>query len=480
MSGFLLLLYQILGSLAFVLALPYLVIRSLRHPQEMRERLGWSAPAFRGGTRPLWLHAASLGELEAIRGLLQDPHHSLHAPVLLTVLSVSARRKAVKLADELKDRFIEPEGADAAGAADPAKQEILSVMFAPVDLWFAVLPFLCRARPRGLLLVETELWPFTLSACRGRRIPTALISGRLSPRKWGTTRRLRPLLSPLLRCFDGVAAQTEADGERFRALGARRIRVTGNLKYYLASGRTERRVEATDVTTGGPSGGKERTNGFLFVAGSIRLGEEGVIRVAEVADLFFILAPRHLREREHWLRACQDAGCAVVARSTVSLEVPSVDALRDDSVRARFRRTLQSWWPEQTGAGRPVLLLDVHGELGAWFAAGDAAFVGGTLVPVGGHNLFEPAREGVPLAFGPHTSGVLELAEPLLRHGGGFLVRDADELCSWIARMAGDAGARARAGSSALAAAREVGGSVDRTWGFLEALPWSGARGAQP
>jgi 3-deoxy-D-manno-octulosonic-acid transferase len=438
MSALLLVAYQILGTILFVAATPYLIIRFLRHPQEMKERLGWSVPRFEGGGSPLWLHAASLGELEAARGLLEDCEHSFSPPILLTVLSVSARGKAAQVCGEAA-----------------------AVAFAPLDLWFTLWPFLRRVNPRGLLLVETELWPLTLASCLGRRIPMALISGRLSPRKWSATRRLRPLLSPLLSRFDGMAVQTQSDADRFSVLGGRALRVTGNLKYRLTAAGSRGRTDRT------------RQGRLLFVAGSVRLGEEDVAVAGEGMGLLFVLAPRHLRERDHWMRVCRSLGRPVAARSEIRLEVPSGTALHDAGVRARFRDELEVGWPRGERGEPAVLLLDTHGELGAWFAAADAAFVGGTLVPLGGHNLFEPAREGIPVAFGPHTEGVAEVAEPLLRHGGGFQVRDGAALQAWIGSMAANPEARARAGDWARAAAEEVGGALNRTWGFLESLAWT-------
>lgn len=486
MSRLWLVLYQVLATVALLVAAPYLLWRAWVHPQEMRERLAWgggrssgwepraqgpggSAPSI-GGTaplsggpapasdrttpgsdgataisresardaaRPLWLHAASLGELESLRALWETPLRAPTGPLLITVLSVSARRRAEAIA---------PNGA--------------SVRFAPLDVWFAVLPFLRRERPRALILVETELWPLTLALCHLGGIPVALVSGRLSARRWRRTRLLAPLLRPLLRRLAGCAVQSADDAERFRFLGASSLEVTGNLKYRLADGPAPRPL------------GDGR---FVFVAGSVRLGEEDVIEASRVPGVLCVLAPRHLREREHWVGACEARGVRWVARSGVEIEVPSASgpwaAGSATSLRERLDRALRA----NEAGDRPVLLVDRHGELASWYAAADAAFVGGTLVPIGGHNLFEPARCGVPVAFGPHTGGVEDAVEPLLRLGGGARVRNGVELADWVTRLRTDAAAAARGSAGAAAAARALAQGAGRTLDFLGRFPWFGA-----
>jgi 3-deoxy-D-manno-octulosonic-acid transferase len=443
MSGLLLVLYQVLATAGLVVAAPFLLWRALAHRREMLERLGWvdaptlgpsptpgpsSLPVSRttgNADRPLWLHAASLGELESFRALWETPPYGGTArrapagPLLVTVLSVSARRRAEEVA---------PSGT--------------RVRFAPLDLWCAVLPFLHRERPRALILVETELWPLTLALCHARGIAVALVSGRLSPRRWQRTRLLAPLLRPLLRRFAGCAVQSADDAARFRLLGAGPVEVTGNLKYRLTENSSPRH----------PGDGR-----FVFVAGSVRMGEEEVLSVGRLPGVLCVIAPRHLRERDHWIAACEARGVRWVARSVIELAVPSAGGPPCPGAQTALRERLDAVLAAAGDGGRSVLLVDLHGELGAWYAVADAAFVGGTLVPIGGHNLFEPARCGVPVAFGPYTGGVEEAAEPLLRLGGGVRVRDGVELAAWVTRLRDDPSAAARGAAGATAAAREIG-----------------------
>jgi 3-deoxy-D-manno-octulosonic-acid transferase len=479
MSGFLLVLYQLLATVGFVAAAPFLLWRGLGHRREMVERLGWtggpapvpcSAPAPRwqqdprgraassarddasssgrgdvprsapgptpGAPGPLWLHAASLGELESLRALWETPDRAPVGPLLVTVLSVSARHRAEEVA---------PAGT--------------RVRFAPLDLWCAALPFLCRERPRALVLVETELWPLTLALCHLQGIPVALVSGHLSSRRWRRTQLLAPLLRPLLRRLAGCAVQSADDAARFRFLGAGPVEITGNLKYRL---------------TGDPSPRSMGDGRFVLVAGSVRTGEEGVLEAGRLPGVLCVIAPRHLREREHWIGACEARGVRWVARSAIELKVPPAGGLRDPGARAALRERLDAVLAAAEDGGRPVLLVDRHGELGAWYATADAAFVGGTLVPIGGHNLFEPARCGVPVAFGPHTAGVEEAAEPLLRLGGGARVRDGAELVAWVRHLRDDPSAAVRGAAGAAAAARAMAEGAGRTLDFLHRFEWFG------
>ncbi len=437
---FLLACMQILGTLGFCVALPFVFFRALRHPLEMRERLGRGKPVEQGA---LWFHAASLGELQALRALLEERAWEPERPILVTVLSVSARRQAEAVL----------------GPGVPVRH-------APLDLWFAVLPFLRAVRPRGLILIETEIWPMTLAACRGLRIPVAVVNGRLSERKWSRTWRLRGLLGPAVRAMDGCAVQSAADGRRFGALGAAAPIITGNLKYGL---QPQVLPEPTNVDTEGSRRAGDAGR-LLLTAGSLRSGEESVLECARVPGLALIAAPRHLREREHWTAALEERGIPFVLRSSAPVETPSPAALRDPVLRRSFRAEVACCVAE--GA---VLVVDTHGELASWYAASDLAFVGGTLVPIGGHNLFEPAREGLPVAFGPHTQGVEDLAEPLLRHGGGTRVSSGEEVAAWAAHMLHDPAARIRAGRGALEAAAEVAGAAGRTWEFLARFSWARA-----
>ncbi len=470
MSALLLFLYQICATGALVLATPYVFWRLLAHRQEMVERLGRGSgtqvpcgldarryggdstaahldaaasageaavsagDAANDARRPLWLHAASLGELESLRAIWETPERAPAPPLLITVLSVSARRRAEAIA---------PPGS--------------RIRFAPLDLWWVVSTFLRRERPRGLVLVETELWPATLAACHRGGIPVALVSGRLSRRKWRTTRLLAPMLRPLLRRFAAWAVQSPEDAARFAFLGASRVEVAGNLKY--------RRF-------GAPAPRPADDGRFVFVAGSVRVGEEAVLDAARHGGVLGVIAPRHLRDRAHWIEACAARGVRCVARSTIQIALSAGGGQGTPGAEAGLRAHLEAVLAADEKGDRPVLIIDLHGELGAWYAVADAAFVGGTLVPIGGHNLFEPARCGVPVAFGPHTGGVADAAAALLRAGGGTRVCDGAELTAWVAQLRSDPSLARRGAAGAAEAASALAEGAAKTLDLLQRFAW--------
>lgn len=411
-------LYRIAGGAATALATPYLAARGIADRRELRERLGdWRPidPALRGG---LWLHAASVGEARAASTLLSALSARGASP-LLSVTTPAARRLAPQL--------------EAAGAR--------LVRHAPLDLSPCVRRVLREASPRALLVLETEIWPLWLDEASRARLPVAFVSARLSGR---SLRRLRPwrgALRPLLAPA-AVAAQSEADAARWIALGAdpSRVRVTGNLKYDRPRGPLEPAARAA------ARGAWRR----VVVFGSVRSGE--IARVAEaIAALrslpgptLFVVAPRHPERTGSALRRALAPLLPVVER----------------------RATAPPLLPPADGSCASALLVSTVGELRSLYALADAAFVGGTLAPIGGHNLFEAAELAVPVLFGPHHGLVADVASALERHGGGACVRDGAELADRLRVWLAEEGAR---GLGALAAAEELGGALAATLQALEA-----------
>ena len=420
-------LYRFAAHAMVLLASPYLLWRAAAHPAEMKERLAIELPSAR---RPLWLHAASLGEVEAVRNLLLERPAEVAGPLLVTVTSVSARRRAgERLGPEVEVRFL------------------------PLDLDGLLSRFLARVRPRALLLVETELWPVLLAICARHRVPCGLVSGRISDRNWVRLRGLRWALRALLPSSMKIAAQAEDDARRFRALGFREVEVVGNLKYRMEGAERPRAPRET------------RESRLTVTIGSLRKGEEAVL--AALAELpsdgrpRIVLAPRHLREGSYWERRARAAGFEVVRRSRAAPLEPGDSPEKD---RERLQALLDD--PHR------VLLLDQHGELRRWYAASDCAIVGGTFVPIGGHSLFEPAALGVPVLFGPHDANVRDVAGALLASGGGVRVRDASGLSGPILEWSRDARALASASAAAELASRRLAGAAERTWQRLLAPDW--------
>jgi 3-deoxy-D-manno-octulosonic-acid transferase len=334
-------------------------------------------------TTRLWIHAASVGECLAVmplieRWLQEQPSWEL----ILSVMTPAGRRLAE---ERLGDR--------------------VRTFFFPVDLPGVSDRLMRRVAPDLILLVETELWPNFLHAASRRRVPVLLLNGRVSPRSYPRYRAVVWLLRATLRTIQGFCMQTAMDADRIIDLGAppERVRVLGNFKFDQAvypMSETERRKWLDQLGW--------KSHAPVLVAGSTHEKEEEMLLTVfervrqEVPDLRLILAPRHLNR------------------------LPALIRLLSQGARTYLRYS-------ELGSKRPdpaaeILLLDTMGALGRLYSLGTVVFVGGSLVPVGGHNLLEPAALGRAVLFGPFIHHVPEMAEILSESGAGRMVRDLDEL----------------------------------------------------
>ncbi len=360
----------------------------------LRERLG-AVSCPRSGS--VWVHGASVGEALASARLIEELV-SRHRSVVASVATETGRQ--------------------ALGRAMPD----LPCILAPIDHPWCVERALARIQPSVLVLIETELWPFWIAAARRRGIPVLVASGRLSDRSFPRYRRVRWLLSGTLRSLDAVGARSPLDAERFASLGVPRdrVRVTGDLKL---EPRSDVSVLATDLV-------RALSEVPVFVAGSTHEGEEeAASRVLDACrerglPVAMVLAPRHPERLAKVERSLRDAGHPVIRRSKLDGGVLS---------------------PGQ------VLLLDTIGELGAVYSAAAVAFVGGSLVPIGGHNLLEPLFVGCPVLFGPHVNEVRILAELAQASGAGVCVESTDALVTSAVELLADADARRSRGMGAKA-----------------------------
>ena len=415
------LLYICLGYGLVPFALALQLWRGLRDPghrEGLAERLGFGSPLPVG---TLWLHAVSVGELQAAAALVaalrgRYPERTL----LVTTSTATGRQRAQSLF-----------GASAA------------VRYLPYDLPGAVRRFLDRARPDLALILETELWPNLYRACGERRIPLVLASARVSARSVRRYRLLAGLLRATLARVSVLAAQSEEDAARFIALGASaaRTQVVGNLKFdagpppeAAARGRALRAALGTTRP--------------VWVAGSTHAGEEQLVLDAQrrvraaLPDALLLLAPRH--------------------------------PPRFDAVAALLQRQRVRYVSRRSGAAvapdTEVLLLDTLGELVDFYAAADVAFVGGSLVTVGGHNLLEPAALGKPVVTGPFTANAAAIASLLASAGALAVVTDGVGLAARVVLELGDPAARAARGARGLAALAANRGALARLLVLLEPL----------
>lgn len=415
-----LLLYDVVLSIALLIALPYLLPKVLLGRHGLKERLGlWSREFFRRvkSDPVLWLHAASVGEVNSLVAFL--PVLRKRAPEYQFILSVTTRTGRER--------------------ASCLRGEVRRVFYLPVDLSFLVKRVLRWANPKVLLLVETELWPNLILQAQRRGVKLAVINGRLSAKSFSRYKMFRGPMARILTSMELLCVQTEEDAHRFRALGAEgsRVMVTGNFKEDLLAVpqmRAEREVVRDALSI------SDRTH--VLVAGSTRPGEENEIAETIVGlrnennHFRAIVAPRHVKRAKKVTRLLSARGLEVQRYSLA------------ESLQATH-------WD--------VLVVDILGQLMRLYSAADVAFVGGSLMPYGGHNPLEPAAYGIPVLFGRHMENCRRSAQLLLQAGGGVQVADGVELKEIASRLFHSDEERRRRGQAALRAVQESRGSSEKT-----------------
>jgi 3-deoxy-D-manno-octulosonic-acid transferase len=314
----------------------------------------------------------------------------------------------------------------------------------PLDLPGAVTRAVDGIDPAFLLCMETELWPNLLRLLHRRGVPVMVANGRLSDRSFRRYSLVRAFMGPLLEPVGLFAMQSAEDARRIIALGAQpeRVVVTGNMKHDASA------------PSGAEADGWRRRLGLassqrVWVAGSTHRGEDDAVLEAHAAargdhpDLALVIAPRHPERVPEVLALVQARGWAAVRRSAL---------------------------PGARTGPRAVVILDTVGELAELYAIADVVFVGGSLVPAGGHNMLEPAQVRKPALFGPHTANFREAAAALVAAGGGFVVRDAAELGGRLRHLLASEPERQRAGEAGHAAVVSRRGAVQRTLDLLRPL----------
>jgi len=370
---------------------------------------------------PLWLHAVSVGEVQAAAPLvrqLRELHPDL--PIWITTTT--------------------PTGADAVARLFG---EQLGHSYMPYDLPGAVTRFLRRLRPRLVVIMETELWPNLFASCAQQQIPLVLANVRLSARSAAGYRRIAVLTSEMLGHVSAIAAQSAEDARRLAELGVppERMQVTGSMKFDITlppgiheQGEALRRVLGV--------------NRPVWIAASTHAGEEQQVldahaRLRErLPQALLILVPRHPERFDEVASLCQHQGYSLVRR-------------RDNELCTK-----------ETS----VYLVDTMGELPICYAAAEVAFVGGSLVPTGGHNMLEASAVGVPVISGPHVFNFGVIFRLLSEVGAACSVQDAEELARCLEQYLGDAEARARAGEAGLKLVAANRGAVNRVLAMLKPL----------
>jgi len=416
----------LLYSLLLYLALPWVLLRLLwrsRRAPAYRERWGERLGLY--GDEPigagLWVHAVSVGETQAAAPLIKHflDHHPGEGVMVTTTTPTGSQRLRALFEDQVRH------------------------VYTPYDLMPVVRRFLDRVRPRLLVVMETEVWPNMLRACEERGIPAILANARLSERSARGYAHLGALTRATFSRFVVIATQGSSDAERFRSLGApaERVRVTGSLKFDVRLPASLQ--EGAEVAR--RLWGVERP---VWVAASTHEGEDEQVLAAhrQVLDrlprALLVLVPRH-PERF-------DRVAALVTRQGFSLARRSAGGACD--------------------MGTQVLLGDTMGELPVFIAAADTAFIGGSLVEVGGHNLLEAAAVGVPAAIGPHVFNFAEITALMVAEGAAVQVADSAELARTMAEWLCDASLRARIGEQGRRVVEANGGALRRLNDLIEDL----------
>lgn len=421
-------LYTLAWSLALPLVLMRLWWRGRREPgyrQHIGERLG-SYGHIPAPTAPvLWVHAVSVGETRAaeplIDALLQVyPDHT----ILLTHMTPTGRATGQAL---FATHF--------AHSAPRVQQ-----CYLPYDIGPMVARFLRHFQPRICILMETEVWPNTVAQCARHQVPMALVNARLSARSLKKGLRMAALMRNAAEAIDCVAAQTAADAERLKALGARHVQVTGSIKF--------------DVTPPAAAalGGAEIRKHFgtrpVLLCASTRDGEEALILDAmanrDLGNALIVIVPRHPQRFEEVARMIALRGFAFVRRSALTHAAPPAEV--------------------------QVLLGDSMGEMFSYYAACDAAFIGGSLLPLGGQNLIEAFALGKPVLLGPHTFNFSVISDDAVEAGAALRVSDASAMLDDGLRLLhANEECRTR-GDKAQAFAAQHRGAAQRTMSLLRPL----------
>ncbi len=389
------------------------------------QRFGFGFPRLDDGS--IWIHAVSVGEVQAAAPLVRALGRRFpgRQRLMTTVTPTGAARVAALFGDDVRHSYI------------------------PFETPAAVRNFFDATRPGVALIMETEIWPNLYHACGTRNIPLVLVSARISPKSVNSYKKLLPLFRETLSHGIVIAAQSEADAERFRSLGARpeRTRVTGNIKFDI------------EIDPGLPQRGRAlRRDVFgerpVWVAASTHHREEELVleahrRVrATFPDALLLLVPRHPERFDAVRQLLEREDVEYVSRTDAAAVPPGIG----------------------------VFLGDTMGEVPLFYSASDVAFVGGTLVPVGGHNLLEPAALGLPVVAGPHLFNTQEIANLFNRVGALTVAEDEQALAAAVTRLLGNDGDARRLGEAGRQLVLDNRGALERLLELVEPLIGNSAK----
>ena len=415
-------LYSLVLYLSVPLVLLKLLLRGLTNRaylERIPERFG-RTPGLKSLQPVIWVHAVSVGEVQASGALVKRLLRSYprYQVLLTTITPTGAAQVGQLFAGAVEHRYL------------------------PYDLPHGVSLFLRRVNPRLLIILETEIWPNLVHCCKRRGVPALLVNARLSSASYRGYLRLRRFSATAVQSLSHIAARGAEDADRFLALGAdpANVSIAGNLKF--------------DIETEDDDDGQAQSLRQTFAAGrpvwiaaSTHEGEEEQVLEAfklvrdEFANVLLIIAPRHPERFHKIYDLCRRRGLEVARRTAAPGAAP-----RDTD----------------------VYLLDTLGELSRFYACADVAFVGGSLVPAGGHNVLEPARLGVALVSGGHTENFAEIIGLFEAADAITIVADARQLAAAVIRLLTDAQLRRARGERGQQVAQQNRGALDSVMAILE------------
>jgi 3-deoxy-D-manno-octulosonic-acid transferase len=420
--------YSAIVVVAFVIGLPWFAYQAIRYKKYVASfgpRMGYLPVSFNvDGDDSIWIHAVSVGEVLTARPIITDLRKRY--PGLRLFLSTTTIA-----GQQLARRSL---------------QNVDAVFYFPFDLGIVVRRTLDLVRPKLFIMMETEIWPVLLRECRLRGVKTALVNGRLSSRSFPRYRFIRPFMRRVLSDIDRFCVQSDESARRFIELGADpgRVVVTGSVKF-------------DSLDSPGPGRARERVLRYfriapsrpVIVAGSTMKGEEAAVlrafrRVrATSPNALLVLAARHPERFAEVEQLCRQEGWKTMRRTELAIDAePRAD----------------------------IVVLDTIGELATLYQLGTVVFVGGSLVPTGGHNVLEPAVFGKPIVFGPHMDNFREIADGFAAAGAAVRLDDEAHLDRVLVDLLGDPVKRARLGAGARALVEANRGAKDKTMTALEPL----------
>ncbi|MEE9553490.1 MAG: 3-deoxy-D-manno-octulosonic acid transferase [candidate division Zixibacteria bacterium] len=367
--------YRIFVALVIIIGSPFLFVKAFFGKHGIRERFGFVTGRELSG-RLFWFHAASVGEQKIIQSILPEIRkRDKRIEIAISTSTITGKRRAEELFGDQAHIFLQP-----------------------LEIKSSIERVIKRLRPEKLIIVETEIWPLMLSVSKKVGLELFLINARMREKSFGKYKLIKSFFAPVLKNFSIILAQSSADADRFQSLGAENVTVIGNLKY-------------DQIFDNGYSNSRrlsiEKKGRLVLVAGSVRKGEDDILADVIVetrrsgSDIGYIIAPRHMKEIEDMTEVFSNRGIRYRLRSKTPGDTVNLDS---------------------------VLILNTMGELRDFYNLADLTFVGGSLVPIGGHDPLEPASLGKPVIFGPHMENAREASKVLLESGGATEVRNREDI----------------------------------------------------